>query len=196
MLTKLHFPLRRLGAATCAFVALASANCVHAFSLTASHVIGFVQPAVPAEPVDETARLQYFIDVNNLGGAVAPDGNSYTLVFGASVPTTLPSPASFGTKISPASPPLLLPITLSTPYTYLMAKFGPDAVYYYMGGQTGALESLFIPAGLGTNGNGLSHVSLFNPTGGGPSVPDGGSTAALLGGVVACLMFLRRRFAR
>jgi hypothetical protein len=181
----------------CAFVALASANCVHAFSLTASHVIGFVQPATPADPVDETARLQYFIDVNNLGGAVAPDGNSYTLVFGASVPTTLPSPASFGTKISPVSPAVVLPlpVTISTPYTYLMAKFGPDAVYYYLGGQTGSLEALFIPAGLGTNGNGLSHISLFNLTGGGTGVPDGGSTAALLGGVVSCLVFLRRRFA-
>jgi hypothetical protein len=191
MLNRLHFHVRRFAAATCALVALASANYVRAISLTASHVIGFVQPANPAEPVDETARLQFFIDLNNLGSAVAPDGNSYTPVFGASVPATLPTPATFGTKITTS-----LPITLSAPYTYLMAKFGPDAVYYYLGGQTGTLDGLFIPAGLGQNGNGLSHVSLFNPTGGGPTVPDGGMTIALLGGAVCSLGILRRRFAR
>lgn len=191
MTTKLPFNLQRFGAATCVFVALAFATHVHAFSLTESNVIAFVQPATPSEPVDETARLQYLINISVLGSAQAPDSNSYTLVFGANVPIPLPGPATFATKITTGS----LPITLTTPYNYLMAKFGPDSVYYYLGGQTGTLESLFIPAGLGQNGNGLSHISLFNQLPGG-SVPDGGATIVLLGGAICGLAFLRRRYVR
>lgn len=194
MITKFPFNLRYLPSAISAVVALVCASRVHAFTLTAADVIGYVQPATPSEPVDETARLQFFIDLANNQSAVGPDANSYFPVLGPNVPSTLPSPATFATKITTSS----LPITISNPYTYLMAKFGPDAVYYYLGGQTGTLESLFVPPDLGTNGNGLSHISLFNQTGTGPgtSVPDGGATAVLLGFAVSGLVLLRRRVAR
>lgn len=192
MFTKLPSNLQRLGAVGCAFVALICATQVYAISLTGADVIGFVQPATPSEPVDETARLQFFIDISAGNSAQAPDANSYIPVFGANVPIPLPGPATFATKITTGS----LPVALTTPYTYLMAKFGPDSVYYYLGGQTGTLDSLFIPVGLGQNGNGLSHISLFNQLPDRPTVPDGGATAALFGGVVSCLVLLRRRFAR
>jgi hypothetical protein len=191
MLTKLPFNLQRLRAVGCTFVALICATQVHAISLTGADVIGFVQPATPSEPVNETARLQFFINVSVDNSAQAPDLNSYTLVFGSNVPIPLPGPATFATTITTGS----LPVVLTTPYTYLMAKFGPDSVYYYLGGQTGTLDSLFIPTGLGQNGNGLSHISLFNQLPGG-AVPDGGATGALFGGVVSCLVLLRRRFVR
>jgi hypothetical protein len=47
-----------------------------------------------------------------------------------------------------------------------------------------------------TDGNGLSHWTLFNP--GTPSdqkVPEGGATAVLLGGGLVGLALLRRRMA-
>jgi hypothetical protein len=191
------FTLHRVGLATCAFLSVAVATQVRAVSLTAANVIGYVLQATPAEPVDETARLQFFIDLNNTGSAIAPDANAYFPIFGANVPATLPTPATFGTKVTTSS----LPLTIAAPYTYLMAKFGPDAVYYYVGGLTGSLDALFIPAGLGGNGNGLSHVSFFNQTGPTvpgpvPAVPDSGATIGLLAVAMSGVALFRRRFAR
>lgn len=183
---------QRLVLAAFAIVSLACSNPLRAFSLSASQVIGYVVPATPADPVDETARLQFFIMLYNGSSAVQPDNNVYTPVFGAALPAVLPSPAVFGTKI----PATTFPVTITTPHNYLMAKFGSDAVYYYLGGQTGILESLSVPPAVGPNGIGLSHISLFNPTGGGPTVPDRGATIGLLGGTFLALAFLRRRFAR
>lgn len=192
MKTTLPSGLHRLMLSACALISLACATQLNAISLTASQVIGYVRPATPAEPTDETARLQFFIMLYNGSSAVQPDNNAYTPVFGAALPSVLPAPAVFGTKITTGT----LPVTITTPYNYLMAKFGPDSVYYYLGGQTGSLTDLFIPAALGPNGNGLSHISLFNPTGGGPRVPDSGATIGLLGGTLLVLASLRRRFAR
>jgi hypothetical protein len=190
MLNNPHFHLRRLGAATCALVALAFASHAYAIALTSSNVIGIVLGAEPSDPSDETVRLQVFISLSSGGSIVFPDDATYLPTLpGPGTPTPLPGPASFGEKITTTTLP-------ATSYTYLMAKFGPDAVYYYLGGQTGSIDSLFIPPNLGINGNGLSHISLFNRIGGGASVPDGGTTIALLGGAVWCLAILRRRFAR
>ncbi len=192
MKMSIQLSLRRLGLAACAVLTLAGGAQLHAITLTAAKLIGYVMPANPADPTDETARLQFFVNLLNNNSAVQPDNNLYTPAPGVNVPAVLPSPVEFGTKINSGT----LPVTISTPYTYLMAKFGPDAAYYYLGGQTGSLDSLFIPAAFGTNGNGLSHISLFNPTGGGPTVPDSGATIALLGGTLLGLAFLRRRLGK
>ena len=195
MKTSLPYRVQRLFFAALAALSLACSTQLHAISLTQAQLIGYVRPANPADPADETARLQFFIMLLNTGSAVQPDQNTYVAQPGAGVPAVLPSPAVFGTKISPSGPSLALPVTISTPYTYLMAKFGPDAVYYYLGGQTGSLTDLYIPPALGTTGNGLSHISLFNAIGG-PSVPDSGATLGLLGGTLLVLALVRRRFAQ
>lgn len=174
----------------CSLVALAFAVQARAITLTVTNMIGYVTPGTPANPENETPRLQFFIDLHNTGVAVAPDGNSYFPTFDPSLPATLPGPATLATTIVTGT----LPVTISNPYTYLMAKFGPDSVFYYLGGQTGSLDALFLPQGLGTNGNGLSHITLFNQTGDGSRVPDGGMTVALLGGTFAFLAIVRRRW--
>jgi hypothetical protein len=194
MKTNRILALRPFHFAAFALLALASATCARALTLTSSDLIGFVLHPDGATPQHETARLQFFITLGNGESAVAPsDLGDYTgIVLGSNVPFTLPTPATFGVQIS-GSP---LPITISSPYVYLLAKFGNDSVFYYLGGKTGTLNptDLNIPTDVETTV--LSHISLFNAIGGGTGVPDGGATIALLGGVLALFASLRRKFAR
>lgn len=183
--------LRRASLVAVVLIAVTFAVQARAITLTAANMIGYVTPGTPANPENETSRLQFFIDLRNIGIAVAPDGNEYFPNFDVGqFPATLPGPATLATTIVTGT----LPVVISSPYTYLMAKFGPDSVFYYLGGQTGSLDALFIPNGLGTNGNGLSHISLFNQTGESPRVPEGGATVTLLGGALALLTLVRRRW--
>ena len=168
---------------------VASLN-VRAITLTANDLVGYVVPGTPAGDPNETARLNYFIALNNTGTAVAPDANLYTLVMGSNVPDPLPGPAVLGPKIQT---PNGLPVVIPASYQYLMAKFGDDSVFYWLGGQSGSLTSLFVPPGL-TGGLGLSHVTLFNEISSNlPGVPDQGATVILLGAVFVALAAVRRR---
>lgn len=73
-------------------------------------------------------------------------------------------------------------------YEFVLAKLGNTAFVWYVGGEAFNLGSNFGP------GNGLSHWAAFNSTT--TNVPDGGTTAALLGlGLVAMSMIARRRAA-
>jgi hypothetical protein len=74
-------------------------------------------------------------------------------------------------------------------FTYLLAKYdGPHGVseVWNVQGLTGIVE---IPDSLGI-GLGLSHWTLFGP--GTPGVPDGGTTAMLLGAALGSLGMARR----
>lgn len=197
MTTKLPFNLQRFGAAIGVAVALGFATRVHAFTLTAANAIGSVLEVAPANSTSETLRLQFFIDFTYPpeGSAIQPPGDFGNFIpepLGPGLPSPLPGPASFGATITK---PLTQPITVTTSYTYLMANFGDDSVYYYLGGQTGSLDSLSVPSGFGIDPGKFAYVSLFNPITSVPSVPDGGATIILLGGMVLSLAFLRRRFA-
>ena len=176
---------------TCVLTAFTLTTTSQAFTLTANDLIGYVMPGTPSGDGDETNRLQFFVTLNNTGSAVAPDANSYTAVFGSNVPQVLPDPVVFGTQIQASA----LPVNIAAPYSYLMAKFGDNSAYYWLGGQTGSLTSIYIPAAFGSTGLGLSHVTLFNRTGDGdiPGVPDGGATVALLGAVLGLFGVLRWR---
>jgi hypothetical protein len=80
-------------------------------------------------------------------------------------------------------------------FLYLFAKYdGPNAgsEVWYVGGLTGLID---IPAvGLVGQNYGLSGWTLFNP--GETQVPDGGTTAALLGAALAGVSLLRRYIKR
>lgn len=194
MKTRTTFGLRASILTTCVLTALTLTTTSRAFTLTANDLIGYVMPGTPSGDGDETDRLQFFVTLNNTGSAVAPDANSYTAVFGSNVPAVLPDPVVFGTQIQAGA----LPVNIATPYSYLMAKFGDNSAYYWLGGQTGSLTSIFIPAAFGSTGLGLSHVTLFNRTGDGeiPGVPEGGATVALLGAVLGMFAVIRSRMAR
>jgi MYXO-CTERM domain-containing protein len=77
-------------------------------------------------------------------------------------------------------------------YDYLMAKWGNNDYFYYVGALSGEIQLVndvqLNPAGVAPQG--LSHYVLFN--GSGTQVPDGGFTAVLFLGALAGLTLLRR----
>ena len=82
-----------------------------------------------------------------------------------------------------------------TLYSYIFAKYdGPNAgsEVWFVGGLSGLID---IPAdGIPPGSYGLSGWTLFGP--GGNQVPDGGTTAALLGAALAGMGLLRRYIKR
>jgi hypothetical protein len=82
-------------------------------------------------------------------------------------------------------------INLGSGYLYLLGKYdGPNfgSEVWYVGGLTGVIT---IPA-TGAGQYGLSHVYLFNGSGG-TSLPDGGTTLTMLGIAMSGLGFLKRK---
>ena len=156
-----------------------------ALTLTNAYLIGTVEPGTPANEANELARLNYFIsNYNSIPGspgmtavvltASRPDTNTYTLVAGASVPSPLlPNAADYATHIVTGS----FPVSVTNPYNYIMAKFGQDSAYYWLGGVTGSI-TIDLPTGWAEQGHGLSHVTLFGSTT--TTVPEPG-TLLLLG---------------
>ena len=154
--------------------------------------IGTVVPAVPpGGDAVEVENLQYFInDYNGVSPNTEPYAHTYTADYGTALPGTLPSPATWGEKVTTNNIVLDLS-SLSGSYNYLAAKFADDIAYYWIGGLTGeiTLDSPFA-SGAATN---LSHISLFNGT---PTqVPEPGALMLLgfgLAGVGTLRRFLKR----
>lgn len=151
----------------------------HALTIGDGHEIGYVQYGIPSGDADRTAYVNHLIDMA-LGSSDSALGQTFTRSsndFG-----TLPDAvfALNGTSTS---------INLGSGYLYLFAKYdGPNwgSEVWYVGDLSGTIT---IPATGG--GYGLSGWTLFNP--GGTSVPDGGTTALLLGLGLVGLSFIARR---
>ena len=80
-------------------------------------------------------------------------------------------------------------------WEYVIAKYdGPNGgwVLFYLGGNAAALPQYSYGFWGGPTQYGISDVTVFNAV----SVPDGGSTAALLGSALFAVAALRRRFNR
>jgi hypothetical protein len=81
-------------------------------------------------------------------------------------------------------------------WEYISGKYGNDGIrYWYIGGLLPTdfvtLPQKFLPGTTGNRGGGLSHFTLYNVPG--RTVPDGGTTAALLGLSIVGLGMIRRR---
>jgi hypothetical protein len=154
------------------------ASAVTSSALQITDALGFVKDGEPADPTHEVNYVNSLVARAN-GVSPAPYdyvGKTYQLIVDPAI--TLPlavEPVS--TTDTDDSIPDPLPINVSG-YTYLLAKYdgpnGGDYVWYVAG-----MGNVTIPkkAQFGNKNVGLSHYSLFNPTG----VPDGGTTLALLG---------------
>lgn len=178
-------------ALVCAMGVLAPAN---AAVLLDWDVYG-IGTVVPAEPPGgdavEVENLQYFI--NNFNGVSLnplPYSHTYTPDYGSAVTAlaSLPTPATWGEKDDSPSSLLVDLSALSASYDYLLAKYGPNDAFYYIGGLTGEflLDSPF-PA----NGGGLSHVSYFNGTT--TRVPEAGALILFGSGLVGLVGYRRMR---
>jgi hypothetical protein len=193
---------------------LAVSQCAYAVTIGANELLGVIVPGTPANGGNEQIMVNGLLE----GWAVpGPDvlgykdgartgsflGNNpndpqyegYTLKFSAS--TVLPSPGSAPLATSNSGN-----VETSTPtfnlgaYTYdwVLAKWGQSVAVYYIGNLTAGTQVTLSLGGTGfsTYGHGLSHYVLFNQKT--STVPDGGSTAALLGSVLVAFGMLRRRF--
>jgi len=170
--------LKYLVVLAAACVCLGAVPKASALLLHDNHELGFVNYGIPSGDADRTLYVNHLID-QALGTTEQADGQTYTRSNYNFGPLTDAVFARNGTTTT---------INIATGYQYLFAKYdGPNygSEVWYIGDLSG---SITIPATAG--GYGLSGWTLFNE--GGNSVPDGGTTAILLGAALAGTELLRR----
>ena len=160
---------------------LAFSNNAKALPIGDAHELGFVNFGIPSGDADRLIYVNHLIGMA-LGTSDKADGQTYfrsNHSFGQ-LPQAVLAGHVNGTSTT---------INLGTGlYTYLFAKYdGPNygSEVWYVGDLSGIIT---IPATAG--GYGLSGWTLFGP--GVPGVPDGGTTAMLLGAALSVLGVARR----
>jgi VPDSG-CTERM motif len=184
-----------LSAAVCTLMFAFSPN-AKALDFGDEHVVGTVSPAAPASAQNEADYINFMITLG-LGQTVVhdfgqPEGvqtiSRSTNVF-ANLPTA--NPAGAITNNSPVNDNGVVHIDLGAvgTYSYLFAKYdgqNDNSVVWYVGDLGGMITIPFD----GPLGHALSHYTLF--LAGGGQVPDGGTTAMLLGTALGALGMARR----
>jgi hypothetical protein len=163
-----------------------------ALSFSDAYSIGLVETGEPASPLDEVGYINTLIAQALNSGPTTIAGHDYTRTgndFGA-LPTAVVAGANAGQTGNTGID--------VTGFTYLLGKYdGPNGGDYvwYVGNLSGTVD---IPADSAPwavnrpgNGYGLSHWSLYNPSG--DRVPDAGTTLMLLGSAFAGLSLVRRK---
>ena len=159
----------------------------NALTIGDAHELGFVNFGIPSGDGDRTAYVNHLIGMG-LNTTDQALGQTFTRSGHAFAP--LPT-AVFALKQDFVNPPSTVTINLGAGglYTYLFAKYdGPNygSEVWYVGDLSG---NITIPGFAGRYG--LSGYTLFGP-GGVPGVPDGGTTAMLLGAALSVLGVARR----
>ncbi len=160
---------------------LAFSNSAKALTIGDAHELGFVNFGIPSGDSDRLTYVNHLVGMA-LGTSDKADGQTYFRSNNAFSP--LPQ-AVLGGLVDGTSTTINLGSGL---YTYLFAKYdGPNygSEVWYVGNLSGVIT---IPATAG--GYGLSGWTLFGP--GVPGVPDGGTTAMLLGAALSLLGVARR----
>jgi VPDSG-CTERM motif len=177
-------PTRKL-ALLCTIAAgalLAFSHSARALTIGDSHELGFVNFGIPSGDSDRLNYVNHLIGMA-LGSTDQAFGQTFfrsNNAFG-SLPQAVLAGHVNGTSTS-------INLGAGGLYTYLFAKYdGPNygSEVWYVGDLSGIIT---IPATAG--GYGLSGWTLFGP--GVPGVPDGGTTAMLLGAALSALGIARR----
>ena len=148
-----------------------------------THVVGTITPGAPADPADVANYINFMIALLP-GGAGISDGQIITRstnLFGS-----LPTASAVG-AVSGTGTTIDLNAIGGT-FTYLFAKYDGQNDLSQVWNISGLSGVITIPAD-GPLGYGLSGWILFGPTG---QVPDGGTTAMLLGMGFSALGMARR----
>src|SRR6266481_920677 len=173
--------LAMLCAAFCAALFAFNQN-AHALTIGDGHELGFVNFGIPSGDADRLTYVNHLVHMG-LGTQDDADGQHYTRSnndFGSLADAVLAGHVN-GTSTS-------INLGAVGTYTYLFAKYdGPNygSEVWYVGDLSGTIT---IPATAG--GYGLSGWTLFGT--GGQGVPDGGTTAMLLGAALSVLGMARR----
>ena len=165
--------------------------------------LGTVDPGSPASPSDETDYLTALVNLYISSGSgtytgvtVGSHTHDFVVTLGGalSLPTDLVNSGQLSSTGSSTSITVALP---TGSYAYAMVKWGDTDEFYYITPSSGSPNSITLNNDTG-NGNGESHWDLW--TGGdliidtrGGTVPDGGTTALLLGLGVTGLGLMRRK---
>jgi protein with PEP-CTERM/exosortase system signal len=152
------------------------------------HELGLVQPPTPEGDADITQYVNFMIGLS-LGGSGHVIIGPHNILVTRSMNNfgSLPGPATLALRGTGTT----INLGIQGTYSYLFAHYGGPgggfAEVWYVGDLSGTIS---IPAtGLG---HGLSGWALFTAPGG--AVPDGGTTAMLLGAALSMLGLVRRFF--
>ena len=184
--------LALLSAAVCAVMLAFSynASAVTNLDFNSPEVVGTISPAAPADPADVANYINFMIALTpGTSGTFHPgQTDEQTITRSTNTFGSLPTASATG-AVSGTGTTIDLDAIGGT-FTYLFAKYdgqNDNSVVWNISGLTGILT---IPAD-GPLGYGLSGWILFGP-GGGPGVPDGGTTVMLLGAALGSLGMARR----
>ncbi len=166
------------------FMGLAPTASAIAMQFNDPNDLGMIEPGSPASQAEEISYINILI-VQGLGtGPTNINGRDYTRTMatpagGASPVAVLAGALRFENQGNQLPNPVGGMITInlgSGGWTYLLGKYGNASEVWYVAGMSGNIQ---IPVN-SLSPNGLSHVSLFRAEGN-VTVPEGGSTIALLG---------------
>jgi len=175
-------PTNKLAVLSAVFCAamLAFGHNASALTIGDEHELGFVEFGIPSGDQDRTDYVNHLIGMA-LGTTDQALGQTFTRSNNDFGPLPTAVFALNGTSTS-------INLGAGGTYSYLFAKYdGPNygSEVWYVGNLSGIIT---IPATAG--GYGLSGWTLFGP--GGQGVPDGGTTAMLLGTALGALGMARR----
>ena len=157
-----------------------------ALTIGDTHELGFVNFGIPSSEQDRANYTNHLIGMA-LGTSDQAFGQTFFRSNNSFGP--LPTAVVVGPTVTFQNPPSVVSINIGTGlYTYLFAKYdGPNygSEVWYIGDLSGTIT---IPGFAGRYG--LSGYTLFGP--GGQGVPDGGTTAMLLGAALSVLGVARR----
>jgi hypothetical protein len=171
-----------------------------------TRILGTIVPGVPANEANDVRMINYLLtqtsdasgttDGHNFSGLLTvtdnPDDTGpevYTLRT-SELGNIVPGPAPLATLPGFATGMVGDIFTLTSPYTWLHGKWGPDAMVFYIGDLPIGTEITVNTSGAGFNGNGLSNFNLYAP--GSHNVPDGGTAVVSLGIALLSLGALRK----
>ena len=179
-------PLKCLLALMVACASLGFASQASAQTIGDARDLGLVDPNHPASPNDSEGFVDILLSQPLNSGPTHIGANFYTRTGNDPLGGVYPA-ADFAAEL--AWDPDAGTVDLDGGYLYLLAKYDGNnygSVVWYVGGLTGIQD---IPL---TGGRyGISHIFVFNPD---PTqVPDGGTTAFLLGAALMGLAGLRAR---
>jgi len=180
---------RTVLAATAFFAITCASSAITILTTSSSSYLGHINDGIPSS---EALEAGYINNLITLAADAAPIGigtETYDRV-GSTLAGPFDPAVATGAVKSDRTPAQGSSID-ATGFEYVLGKYDGDKagslVWYAAGGFSGEVT---LPALSGQYE--LSHISLFNAS---PRVPEGGSTIALLGLVLAVLALVRRQIA-